>query len=359
MKKIVILFIILVATQYTLRAQETRIIKFKQQPLSTRLQHFHVAEVKDVRKDTVSIGSVRSGLFSKRSANLNFPGGPAHAIDEFFTTNLQQDPHTPAVSLRIAQLEVGENTGGLRAESEVRMTLFFYIGGYKIMEYKGANTVSAGLDASRYIEEQIRKFLDNILQQFDTWCGSNKEELTAASAARPFVTVKVEVKEDSDDSDMIAWSFHRPLTLADFIGKPSDISRAGAVTSTGIHVKYNMETQFAETKVLVTMTAFFDKAHSWCRPTSYNPRTLMHEQKHFDITALKTCELAIAIRSHTFTPENYMKELEQLYKAKDKELREEQDLYDNETSHGQLPVIQEKWQRQIHDSLQTQTCFHP
>jgi hypothetical protein len=225
------------------------------------------------------------------------------------------------------------------------------------MEYKGANTVSAGIDASRFIEELIRKSLDNILDQFDSWCGANKEQLTA-SIARPSVTVEVEIQEASSDTDKIAWSFQHPLTLDDFMGKPDDLSRAGAVTYSGMQVKYTTQTQYAKAKVLVTLATFFDKTHSWCRPTSRSPKTLLHEQQHFDITALKTCELADAIRSYTFTPENYMKELEQLYKTKDKELRDQQELYDNETVHGQLPVIQQKWQQKIHDSLQTQTCFH-
>ena len=358
MKKIAVLFTILIAMQYTIRAQETRIIKFKQQPLTTRLQYYHVAEVTDDRTDTSSIGSVRAGLFSKKAVHLNLPGGPAHAIHEFFSANLKQDTRTPAVSLHISQLEVGEKTGGLRAESEVRMTLYFYIAGKKIMEYKGANTVSAGIDASRFIEEQIRKFLDNILLQFDNWCDSNKEQLTA-SLARPSVAVTVELQEVSADSDKIVWSFQHPLTLADFMGKPDDLSRAGAVTYSGMQVKYSMQTQYAQTQVQVTIAAFFDRTHSWCRAASRNPKTLLHEQQHFNITALKTCELAAAIRSYAFTPENYMKELEELYKTKEKELRDQQELYDSQTSHGQVPAFQQKWQQQIHDSLQVQTCFHP
>ena len=358
MYKIAVLFVLLVMAQCTVRAQETRIIKFRQQPLATRLSHYRVAEVKDDRADTGSIGSVRAGLFSKKSVSLNLPGGPARAITEFFGANLKQDLQSPPVSLHIAQLEVGEKTGGLKAESEVRMTIFFYAGGKKIMEYKGANSVQASLDATRYIEELIRKSLDNILQQFDSWCDSNKEQLTA-SLAGPSVTVEVELKGDAADSDKIAWSFHRPLTLADFRARPDDLSRAAAVTYSGIDVKYSVQSQYGQTKVLVTMTPFFDKTHSWCRSgASYTLKTLMHEQQHFDITAIKACELANAMRSHAFTPENYVKELEQLYKIKEKELRDQQELYDSETHHGQLPVIQQKWESQIHDSLQGQSCYH-
>ena len=89
-------------------SQETKIIKFKQQPLRSRLQNYYIAGIKDDRSDTTTIGSVRAGLFSKKYVPLNLPGGAAAAFGDFLKANLTQDTRTIPIILHIAQLEVAE-----------------------------------------------------------------------------------------------------------------------------------------------------------------------------------------------------------------------------------------------------------
>ena len=91
---------------------------------------------------------------------------------------------------------------------------------------------------------------------------------------------------------------------------------------------------------------------------SRNRETLEHEQRHFDITAIKACELANAIREFKFSVDNYPRELEKLQRQKQKELGQMQDQYDSETRHGLVPSIQQKWDKIIKDQLQNLTCFH-
>ena len=98
-------------TVLTGRGQETRIVKFKQQPMNARLQHFYVAGVKDTRTDTSTIGSIRAGLFSKKYVSVNLPGGAASALMELFRNNLKQDTHAMPIILHIQQLEVAEKAG--------------------------------------------------------------------------------------------------------------------------------------------------------------------------------------------------------------------------------------------------------
>jgi hypothetical protein len=336
--------------------QETKIIKFKQQPLKARLQHYYIAGIKDDRSDTATIGIVRSGLFSKKSVSLNLPGGAANAFGDLFRASLTQDTRTIPIVLHIAQLEVAEKTGGLKAESEVRMSIGFYNAAGKIVEYKGSNAVQATMDATRYIEELIRRGLDDMLQQFDTWAGQNQEQLKAALKG-PSVEVEVQLLSNAADTERIAWSPGRPLTLDDFRGKPDDLSRAAAATNSGLDVRTSLQTQYGQTKVTVTILPFFDKDRSWCRTNSRNARTLRHEQLHFNITAIKGCELADTIRHFTFSTQNYMKELEQLYRQKDREGQQEQELYDGETSHGQIVVAQAKWEDRIREMIGKQPCF--
>lgn len=357
MQKFAVLFVALTATVLSVLAQETKIIKFKQQPLVTRLQHYHIIDVKDDRTDTSSIGSVRAGLFSKKSVNLNFSGGAASAIHELLRNNLKQDTQTMPLTLHIIRLEVAESTGGLKAEGEVRVVVDFYAGDKKLSEYTGGGTISATLDATRYIEDMIRKALDNMVAQFDGWCANNKEELEAMTAA-PALIVETEMVEQTSDTNQISFASGRPLKLEDFRGKPDDLSKAGAATRSGIRIKYRSEMRYSVTKIRVTIDPFFDRQTSWCRKASYNLQTLAHEQMHFNITAIKACELAAKIRSYHFILEKYQDQLEELNRENEKEVRDMQEQYDNATNHGLLPVVQRQWENRIRDSLQSQTCYH-
>src|SRR6187402_2210987 len=107
---------ILVSVFFTVLAaagQEKKIIKLKQQPMNTRLQYYHIADVKDDRTDTSNIGSIRAGLFSKKYVSIDLPGGAANALRGFLQINLGQDTNSMPISLHIRQLEVAEKTGGL------------------------------------------------------------------------------------------------------------------------------------------------------------------------------------------------------------------------------------------------------
>jgi len=337
-------------------AQETRLIRFKQERLSTQPATFHILAVKDDRADTTNIGMVRAGIFSKKEVFLNLPGGVAGAFSEFLKVNLVQQTSSFPIVLHVSHLEVAEMTGGLRSESEIRMTIGFYAGGQKIVEYKGSNTIQSGVDATRYIEQLIRKSLDNMLQQFDAWCAGNKAQVQAALEG-PSIRVDVEMPGEVADSERIAYSPRRPLVLDDFTGRPDDLSRAAAITYSGLDVQYKTESLYGQTKVTVIIVPFFDKTRSWCRTISRKTKTLLHEQQHFNITAIKACELAAAIKGFSFTLTGYMKELEQLYRQKEKEIAQWQDQYDQETHHGLLATAQDQWVLRIQDSVRHQSCY--
>src|SRR5258708_17412861 len=130
------LLLILVASTpgTSLVAQDTRIIRLKQERLTAKPVNFHIAAVKDDRADTSTIGSVRAGVFSRKEVSLNLPGGAAKALDEFLKANLAKDEHNFPIVLHISQLEVAEQTRGLQTESQLRTTLGFYGGTPKIIE---------------------------------------------------------------------------------------------------------------------------------------------------------------------------------------------------------------------------------
>src|SRR5450432_2664428 len=342
MKKIGFLLFLPFISFFASYAQGGKIIKFKHESFTYKPLLFCISSVKDDRADTTTIGSVRSGIFSRKMVSLDLQGGAATALDEFIKTYLVQDRHQTSFELHITQLEAAEQTGGLKAGSDLHISVAFYGGGKKIADYKGSYSMDGNIDATRYIEELIRRGLDNIFKQFDDWYRANKEQVQAIMSG-PSFKIDVEINEESKDSDQLAFSLRRPLILDDFKGKPDDLSRGAAATYSGLDVKYNSQSLYGRVTVLVTITPFFEFSRSWCRTVSRTTRTLQHEQQHFNITAIVACEMASEFRSYPFTVDNYKDALERINKEKNKEMLQRQDQYDLDTRHGLIAVVQQKW----------------
>jgi hypothetical protein len=109
--------------------------------------------------------------------------------------------------------------------------------------------------------------------------------------------------------------------------------------------------------MMVTITAYFDRSRSWFKHTQFDDMVLLHEQGHFDITAIKACELADTLQHCIFTKSNCYGMIEKIQLLKQQELRALQDLYDEKTGHGAGIGVQQKWSKQLKDLLAQQTCF--
>jgi hypothetical protein len=147
------------------------------------------------------------------------------------------------------------------------------------------------------------------------------------------------------------------LTLNDFSAAVDKSSKGDAETYSGIFIKYYYAHTQNQLMVTVSVLPYFDKGESWCREESRNDKTLSHEQIHFDITAIKACEMIRKIKSFSFTLANYSKELEKISNTQNQEAQELQEKYDLETSHGRNGPAQEAWKEMIYQSLANQLCY--
>jgi len=217
--------------------------------------------------------------------------------------------------------------------------------------------VKGGIELLKPVEEMIRKLLENGLQQFDDYCGKNQDAVNGNKEKLRSITAKVVIEKTVDDSDLLVYSPQRPLQFKDFAGKPEPLNQAAAITHSGILISYDSETRDGQASIHVRITPYFDKAKSWFRNSSNgNVKVLLHEQKHFDITASKACELVEALQHYQFT-DNYARELDQLYKLKQKECDQLQEEYDAQTKHGQVANAQQKWNGLIQEALSKRNCF--
>ncbi len=345
-----------------LYSQDTKFIKLKDQKIVNGPKHYHIVLVKDDRADTTNIGSIRAGVFSKKKVRLDLQNGVTNALTSFINKNVPQDTSTIPLALHVLQFNVDEkSSSGLKTENELIISFAYYDGNRKLAENAGGGTTQSVGDAPQLLEELIRSYIESSMRQFDDWWAKNESAYAAGKVkpAPPSIKVNASMNENTQDSDIVSYSFKRPLVLNDFQGKPDDLSKAAAQTYSGMLIRYASQSRDSQVTVNVMVEANFDKTKSWCRPGSRTSKTLAHEQRHFDITAIKTCELLEAIKSYPFSVNDFQKELEKLQRQKQKELDQMQDQYDSETKHGLISAMQEKWDKMIQDQLQKLTCYHP
>lgn len=340
-------------------SQGVKTIRLKDEKISYQLKTFHIAAVVDDRKDTSQIGSVRTGLTASKLQALNLEGGARNEFSRFIRQNLVQNDSTSPLVLHITTLEVVEKGKSvLKSSNDLNMELAIYHDGKKMVEFAGGGSAESTGDASKLIEELIRGSLAKIMEQFDEWWSRNKAYYIGQKKERT-IQVEVTIDQDEEGNDFLSYSPKRPLRLDDFQGQPNNVRTVAAVTFSMVSLKYSsLLTMDNEIIVDVSVVAYFNKNKSWCRPESRNPETLAHEQRHFDLSAVKACELVDTIRKFHFSIDQFGFELDMLHRQKQKELDELQDLYDQESKHGTGPTVQDKWNQLIDAKLKQLNCFH-
>ncbi len=353
------LLLALLLWAHCISGQEVKNIALKDEKIDTPLKNYYIRMVKDDRIDTSRSGTIRAGLFGNRIEQIHLQNGASAEIFRFIRQNAGQDSSTNPIVLHISVLKVEEiGRSGLTTENELTMALAFYIDTMKLVEYTGGGTAKSTGDPSKLIEELIRGNLASMLHQFDKWWLKNK---TFYIAIQTKASIKVEVTLDqqSGDTNVISYARGKALTLSDFLGKPEERSTAAAISFSILTMTYSsIRTQANEVIVDVSVFANFVKSKSWCKEVARNEETLRHEQGHFDLSAIKACELVDTIRRYPFTIGNFGPELDRLQRMKQSELNQLQDLYDRDTGHGSGSGMQAIWDRKIKEDLQKTSCFH-
>lgn len=331
-----------------LHAQDTRLIRFRNEPERQPLQHYHISEVKDDRADTVSMGTIRTGLLGKKNTQVNMEQGAATAFREWIAANFRQQPGTTPVELHMAELSVRELPGGIRTKIEASFVLSFWVNGERITDYKGTGELQTMGDLFKHLEDMIRQNLRTSLLQFDDWW--NKNRLLYEKNAPVVFTVAIQ--RSTKDSAQILYAPQRPLTYNDFIATPDELSRAAALTASAMTLRYSSSVDNGRILVNVQLAVYFDKTRSWFGPKHVgNEKILAHEQRHFDIAAVKAAELADTLRTLSLNKDNFQEELEKVHAQKQRELDALQKQYDAETKHGTLVAVQDKWNRWVAEKL--------
>ena len=147
------------------------------------------------------------------------------------------------------------------------------------------------------------------------------------------------------DEKLIDWSASRPLTWADYEGRPNPNSDAAASTTTYLGLEYNVRNG----GIRYTIQCRFSKTRSWgVAKTDY---ILKHEQGHFDIAEIFARMLHKELSAYKFNRETFRDDLGAIYQRVSKAKEDFQNLYDRETDHSRLKVKQEEWYSRIRKML--------
>ena len=164
-----------------------------------------------------------------------------------------------------------------------------------------------------------------------------------------------------NDGDELVWSPWQRLSWEDFNQRAGPKQLYKAFTFSGI--KFSIEGLGGKAKA--TCTPYFLKSKSWVHAEHMRPELLVHEQGHFDITAvygmkmqteMKRFEVEIA----EFEERNYMDRAQHVFDSIHEALEIRQGIYDSETNHGIALENQAQWNRRLSfeiDSLLNLTAF--
>ena len=103
--------------------------------------------------------------------------------------------------------------------------------------------------------------------------------------------------------------------------------------------------------ISIKVYCFYDKQHSWVKPGVESDYALLHEQHHFDITYINTCEFVDKLRKARFSGINYKALIDRIYTESDRAMESMQNGYDGQTKNGRVKKIQLVWNKKIEDKL--------
>jgi hypothetical protein len=177
--------------------------------------------------------------------------------------------------------------------------------------------------------------------------------------AGPTLTETIEAQIAKDDA--MPWAQRRPLTWADFQGKPP--AAAGSVAAETAYTLVQGARCTGSTFESRVVAAFRPK-DSWVRPamlrtSADSAKALRHEQTHFDLTEVHARRLRRYFSELMAPCRLATNDLESSAARIGRDEKAAQAQYDTETDHGRAATQQARWERDVAAQLVTLAKFAP
>ncbi len=334
----------------TLHAQSQRLVELKAQHLAYSPTAYYVGNVVEDRKDNTLAGRMNN---SGKIVKVDLKNGAAHALTEFITKYVTQDRTKQMITIHITRLnfEMKKVNGAWTTDADISMA--YYAGDTKLVDLGSKGQKQGDEDPLYYVDEFIRRVLESDLKKFDTWWQANGKRVPTSHK----VKVIAKLGNKAGRPNCIVYSKSRPLAIADFEGAPENNIQEMAATLSGIGLESSAVTENGQIVLTILLTPYFSKSGSWFRSEGKNSRVLAHEQTHFDITAIKACELVNKLNNASFSKESYEAEIQSMMNKNAEETNKVEALFDTETNHGLIRDKEEEWERATAEKLKAPGCY--
>ncbi len=145
--------------------------------------------------------------------------------------------------------------------------------------------------------------------------------------------------------ELILWGT-RSIEWSDFKAKPNKSQKTAALTASTI----TLNSKYDDNKQLVILIEnFFITNRSWTSTT--DSIVLEHERRHFDLSEVYARKIRKALKEKKFNTKKLNEEVNAIFVKYNKELSNEQKLYDAETNHSINKTKQKQWSARIQSEL--------
>ena len=153
---------------------------------------------------------------------------------------------------------------------------------------------------------------------------------------------------------VVPWAAGRPLTVADFQGRPAATEAHAALTS----ARLDASGACRDNVFVADVRAVFDPNTSWVRdPGTITVALLRHEQLHFDIAELYARRLRLRFAAARPNCVQLQATFNNISRSIYADWEREESRYDQESNHGLNAVQQAFWERQTAVRLQQLAAF--
>ena len=146
----------------------------------------------------------------------------------------------------------------------------------------------------------------------------------------------------TNDTEKFHWDESRPLSWADFQGRPEGPRDFVASTNSGISLSYSIGRQNGRYTFDYDVHSNFYPKESWYRPESASEYILKHEQTHFDISELHARKLRLALAGLKVTS-NVKEDADAIYREIERDRRAMQQAYDEDSDHSKIKESEMQW----------------
>ncbi|WP_375585056.1 hypothetical protein [Cyclobacterium xiamenense] len=315
---------------------------------------YYIKGVIDDRTDRSPVAFLVPGANSGRQLEtVDLEGGALKGLETYLFAVLPQNQKLKPIVVRIKDLKIleelkGEGKGLVAGEVFLDFSFELDRGDelVHLLDFQGGISYKRGIRQFYLIEPVLRRSINNSLTYFNDWIEKeSKNEIKLLS------DVQVRIRDYREDlgDDTVFYNPIRPLTWADFKGRPRFNNYAASIFAS---ISYEGDSWIEDGEVIVDLVfkTYMLKSASWVRGTN-NSYGLNHEQRHFDIAKIVMERLKERVQQLDLQPHNFDRKVSFHYLEAYREMNRLQEQYDRETAHGLNGPAQERWNQKIDEEL--------